>query len=90
MLLREHWLTLAVSLFLPALAWVAAQVELPALRRVALAVAGVVLARLLLNGYVLDYGFGRWPVVNGLIAAYALPAAAFALAAAMFRRRPMT
>ena len=87
MLLREQWLTLAVSLFLPALAWIAAQVDLPALRRVALAVAGIVLVRLLLNWYVLDYGFGPWPVVNGLIAAYALPAAAFALAAAMFRRQ---
>jgi uncharacterized membrane protein len=87
MLLRDHWLTLAVSLVLPALAWVAGQVELPGLRRVALAVAGVVLVRLLLNGYVLDYPFGSWPVINGLIAAYAVPAAAFALAAAMFRRQ---
>ena len=78
MLLRDHWLSLAVSLFLPALAWVAAQVDLPALRRVALAVASLVLVRLLLNGYVLDYGFGHWPVVNGLLAAYAVPAAAFA------------
>src|SRR5262249_8210962 len=41
----------------------------------------------LLNGYVLDYQFGSWPVLNGLIAAYAVPAAAFALAAAMFRRQ---
>jgi uncharacterized membrane protein len=87
MLLRDHWLTLAVSLFLPALAWVAAQVALPALRQVALAVAAVVLTRLLLNGYVLDYGFGHWPAANGLLAAYAVPAAAFALAAAMFRQQ---
>ena len=87
MLLRDHWLTLAVSLFLPALAWIAAQVDLPALRRVALAIAALVLVRLLLNWYVLDYGFGRWPVVNGLIVAYALPAVAFALAATMFRRQ---
>jgi uncharacterized membrane protein len=87
MLLRDHWLTLAVSLFLPALAWIAEQVDLPALRRVALAVAAVVLVRLLLNWYVLDYGFGRWPVVNGLLPAYLLPAVAFALAAAMFRRQ---
>lgn len=86
MLLREQWLTLAVSLFLPALAWVAAQVALPALRQVALAVAAFVLVRLLLNGYVLDYGFGHWPIVNGLLLAYALPAASFALAAEMFRR----
>ncbi|HET7879599.1 MAG TPA: DUF2339 domain-containing protein [Acetobacteraceae bacterium] len=87
MLLRDQWLTLTVSLLLPALAWIAAQVELPSLRRVALAVAGVVLVRLLLNGYVLDYAFGSWPVLNGLLAAYALPAAAFALAATMFRRQ---
>ncbi len=87
MLLREQWLTLAVSLVLPALAWVASRVEVPGLRRVALAVAGIVLVRLLLNGYVLDYAFGSWPVLNGLIPAYAVPAAAFALAAAMFRRQ---
>lgn len=87
MLLRDHWLTMAASLFLPALAWVAAQVTLPALRQVALAVAVVVLARLLLNSYVLQYDFGGAPIANGLIAAYAVPAAAFALAAAMFRRQ---
>jgi uncharacterized membrane protein len=86
MLLRDHWLTMAVALFLPALAWVAAQVALPALRQVALAVALFVLARLLLNSYVLEYDFGQVPIVNGLIPAYAVPAAAFALAAAMFRR----
>jgi hypothetical protein len=86
MLLREQWLTLAVSLILPALAWVANRVALSGLRRVALAVASIVLVRLLLNGYVLDYWFGQWPVVNGLITAYAVPAASFALAAAMFRR----
>jgi uncharacterized membrane protein len=87
MLLREQWLTLAVSLFLPALAWVAAKAELRALRQVALAVAAIVLVRLLLNGYVFDYDLGRWPILNGLLAAYAVPAAAFALAAAMFRRQ---
>ena len=86
MLLREQWLTIAVSLFLPALAWVAAKTDLPSLRRVGLAVAAFVVARLLLNWYVLDYGLGQWPVVNDLVAAYAVPAASFALAAAMFRR----
>lgn len=86
MFLREEWLTVAVSLFLPALAWITAQVELPALRRVALAVAAIVLVRLLLNWYVLDYGFGQWPVVNNLMLAYGVPGIAFALAAVMFRR----
>jgi uncharacterized membrane protein len=87
MMLREHWLTVALSLFLPMLAWVAAKVDLPPLRKVALAVAAVVLIRLLLNWYVVGYAFGGLPVTDGLLLAYGVPAAAFALAAAMFRRR---
>ncbi len=87
MLLHDHWLTLAVSLFLPALAWIEARADLPPLRLVAQAVAGVVLVRLMLNWYVLDYHFGITPVANGLIAAYAAPAVAFWFAAMLFRRR---
>ena len=88
MLLHDHWLTLAIALFLPALAWIEARADLPPLRKVALVVALVVMVRLLLNWYVLDYAFGTTPVANGLIPAYAAPAAAFAFAAWLFRRRP--
>jgi uncharacterized membrane protein len=87
MILHDQWLTLAVSLFLPALAWIEARADLPALRQVALAVAAVILVRLVLNWYVLEYAFGALTVFNGLIAAYAGPAAAFAFAAILFRRR---
>ena len=87
MLLHDYWLTLAIALFLPALAWIEARVDLPPLRQVALAVTALVLVRLLLNWYVPYYFFGETPVANGLIPAYAFPAAAFALAAFMFRRR---
>ena len=87
MLLADQWLTLAVALFLPPLAWVEARADLPPLRRVATAVALLVLVRLLLNGQVLDYPFGAAPVLNGLLLAYGVPAAAFALAAMWFRRR---
>ena len=87
MVLSDQWLTLAVALFLPPLAWVEARSGLTPLRRVALAVAGVVLARLLLNWNVVDYAVGATPVLNGLLPAYGVPAACFALAAAMFRRR---
>jgi uncharacterized membrane protein len=87
MLLRDEWLTLAIALYLPALAWIEARADLPPLRHVAQAVVALVLVRLLLNWYVFDYAFGGTPIVNGLIAAYAAPAAAFALAAAMFHRR---
>jgi uncharacterized membrane protein len=87
MLLQDYWLTLAVALFLPPLAWIAARADLPALRPVALAVAALVIVRLVLNWYVLDYAFGTTPVANGLVAGYAVPAALFALASVLFRRR---
>ncbi len=87
MVLHDHWLTLALAAFLPALAVIEARTDLAALRRVALGVAGLVLLRLIPNFNVLFYPFGTMPVLNGLIAAYALPAAAFAAAGVMFRRR---
>jgi uncharacterized membrane protein len=87
MLLHDYWLTLAIALLLPPLAWIEAKADLPGLRPVALAVAGVVIVRLVLNWYVLDYAFGTLPLINGLFAAYAVPAASFAFAAILFRRR---
>jgi uncharacterized membrane protein len=87
MLLHDYWLTLAVALLLPVLAWIEAQAELPALRPVALAVAALVIVRLTLNWYVLDYAFGTMPLANGLLAGYLAPAASFLLASALFRRR---
>jgi uncharacterized membrane protein len=87
MLLREHWLTLGLSLFLPALAWVEAQADLRPLRKVAIAVASVVLVRLLLNWHVLGYAFGGLLAEGGWLLAYGVPAAAFGLAAVMFARR---
>jgi uncharacterized membrane protein len=87
MVLHDHWLTLAVALFLPPLALIEARADLPPLRLVALAAAAVVLVRLLLNVWVLDYAFGTTPVANGLLAAYGVPAVAFFLAARLFRPR---
>ncbi len=87
MLLTDQWLSVAIALLLPALAWIESAADLPPLRQVALAVAAVVLTRLLLNWYVLDYAFGGLPVLNSLLAAYGAPAASFALSAAWFRRR---
>jgi len=84
--LSDAWLTLAVALLLPALAWIEGAAGVP-MRRVALAVSVVVLARLVLNPWVLSYDVGSLPVLNGLLLAYAVPAGCFALAAALFRRR---
>lgn len=86
MVLRDQWLTLAISLFVPPLAWLAGRAQLPALRPVAAAVGAVVLVRLLMNRFVAEYDFGTTPVLNGLLVAYALPAMAFAATAWLLRR----
>lgn len=87
MLLTGQWLTIALALLLPALAFIEARADLPALRQVALAVAVVALARLLLNGEVLDYATGQPPVLNSRALAYGVAAIAFAVTARMARRR---
>lgn len=83
---RAGWLTVALAVELPALAWIYRQLPLRALRHVALALAGVAIARLLLNPEVAAYELGTTPVLNPLLYTYGLPAVAFALAAWLFAR----
>ena len=85
--LEQAWLTVALAIQLPAIAWIAAQLELPAMRRVAFAIAAIVVVRLIVNHHVLDYPIGGIPGVNWLIYGYGGPAVAFFAAARMFRRR---
>ncbi|MBR0648064.1 DUF2339 domain-containing protein [Roseomonas terrae] len=87
MVLRDQWLTLTVALFLPPLAMIALRTGLDALRRVAVAVATLVLGRLALNGFVLGYDWGETPVLNGLLLAYGVPAGCFWWAARIFLRQ---
>ncbi len=84
MVLRDQWLTLAVALFLPPLAMIARRLGLDPLRRVAGAVAAVVLVRLVLNRFALGYDWGGMPLLNGLLLAYGVPAACFWWAARIF------
>jgi uncharacterized membrane protein len=83
MVLRDQWLTLAVAIFLPPLAMIARRFGLDPLRRVAGAVAAVVLVRLALNRFVLGYDWGPLPLLN-LLLAYGVPAACFWWAARLF------
>lgn len=87
MVLREGWLTVALSLQVAALAWIATSLDARGLRPVALAVASVVLVRLLLNHHLLAYPLGGVPLVNWITYGYGLPAAAFLFAAQKFRRQ---
>lgn len=71
--LRTGWLTVGLAGLAAGTAWIYGRIRLEALRYVAGIVAIVVLARLLLNPYVLDYAVGAWPIVNSLLYVYGLP-----------------
>ena len=86
MALKEAWLTVALALQLPALAWIGLRLRIDSLRPVALALSAIVLVRLGLNYEILDYPLGGVPGHNWLIYVYGLPAAAFLVAANWFRR----
>ena len=87
MTLEQAWLTVALSLQLPALAWLHGRLEARPLRWVAWAPAVVVLVRLVLNHNVLDYPLGTVPGVNWVLYGYGLPALSFWLAARIFLRK---
>ena len=86
MALQQAWLTVALSLLLPAIAWVSAALNLRSLRPAAFTVAAVVLVRLVLNYNVLDYPLGSVPGLNWILYGYGVPALAFWWAARRFRQ----
>jgi len=86
MLLREQWLSLALALLQPGLAWIAGRTGLLVLRKVAVALAAIVMLRLLFNPWVLGQVFGVVPLHGGVAASYLLSVLSFALAAWLFRR----
>ncbi len=85
--LSTAWLSVALALHLPAMGWVDSRVRAPILRRLALGVAAAVLARLVLNPYVLDYPLAATPIFNWLLYGYGVPALAFIVATRQFGSR---
>jgi uncharacterized membrane protein len=85
--LENAWLTVALALHLPALAWVEGRLQLPVLRHVAVGIATAVLVRLILNPEVLRYALSDTPIFNWLLYGYGVPAAAFILATRQFGSR---
>jgi len=84
---REAWLTVALALQLPALAWLEKSLDLKELRKLALVVASVILVRLALNPYVLSYETNHALGTQWILYGYGIPALAFFAAAWMFRQR---
>ncbi len=79
-LMEKGWLTIALSLTTPALAWISLKRPVPALRVIAAGMAGIVAVRLFLDPRIVGENLGSTPIFNWLLYGYGVPAAAFALA----------
>ena len=84
--LEKGWLTIALALMVPGIAWVAGQRAWPALRWLAAAVTVGVLGRIVWDPRIVGDAIGTTPVFNWLLYGYGVPAASFWLAGHMLRR----
>ena len=85
--LERGWLTVALALMVPGIAWVADKRPLPALRVLAAAIGVLVLARIGWEPRIVGDGVGTRPIFNWLLYGYGIPAAAFWLGGYLLRRR---
>jgi uncharacterized membrane protein len=87
MALEKGWLTAALALMVPGIAWIAGKRPLPALRWLAAVVTALVLARIAYEPRIVGADVGTTPIFNWLLYGYGIPAAAFWLAGRLLRGR---
>jgi uncharacterized membrane protein len=85
MSVREAWLTVALSIQLPALASINARIRTRSLQVIGGIVACIVLTRLVFNYNILNYPLGSSFAANWVIYGYGIPALSFLWAAHRFR-----
>ena len=85
MSLEHAWLTVALSLQIPALAAIHDRLPLAGLRHVSWIIAGAVLSRLVLNYQVFDYSVGLLPGFGWTVYGYGIPCVGFWYAARRYR-----
>jgi uncharacterized membrane protein len=84
--LERAWIGVAWAIEIPALAWIASRLRVPALEHLARALAVLVAGRLLLNPAIVDYPIGDGFPFNWLLYGYGVPIVALLVAARLFRR----
>ncbi|HEY4404565.1 MAG TPA: DUF2339 domain-containing protein [Xanthobacteraceae bacterium] len=87
MALDKGWLTVALALMVPGIAWIALKRPLPALRSLAALIAALVLARIAHEPRIVGADVGTVPIFNWLLYGYGIPAAAFWLGGHWLRQR---
>ena len=85
--LEKGWLTVALALMVPGIAWIAEKRPWPALRWLAAAVTIAVLGRVWWDPRIVGGELGTTPIFNWLLYGYGVPALAFWFAGRMLRRQ---
>jgi uncharacterized membrane protein len=85
--LERGWLTVALALMVPGIAFVADKRPLPMLRQLCIVLVGLVIARILWDPRIVGDDVGTTPILNWLLWGYGVPALAFWTGAMILRRR---
>src|SRR5262249_16101130 len=85
--LEKGWLTVALALIVPGIAWVEQQRPVAFLRWIAAAVVALVFARIAWEPRIVGSDVGTTPIVNWLLWGYGVPALSFWVAGWMMRKR---
>lgn len=85
--LDRGWLTVALALMVPGVAWISDKRPLPMLRQLCIVLIGLVIARILWDPRIVGEDVGTTPIINWLLWGYGVPALAFWTGAMILRRR---
>ena len=85
--LEKGWLTVALALMVPGIAWIASQRPLPMLRWLAAVIVAVVMARIGWEPRIVGTNVGTTPIFNWLLYGYGVPALAFWVGGYLLRQR---
>ncbi|MFN3349502.1 DUF2339 domain-containing protein [Pseudorhodoplanes sp.] len=85
--LERGWLTIALALMVPGIAYVADKRPLPLLRQICIVLVLLVLVRLLWDPRIVGDDVGKTPIFNWLLFGYGVPALAFWIGGRILRRR---
>jgi uncharacterized membrane protein len=85
--MEKGWLTVALALMAPGIAWVERKRPLPALRWTAAAVIALVVMRIGWEPRIVGSDVGTTPIFNWLLWGYGVPAASFWAAGYLLRKR---
>jgi uncharacterized membrane protein len=86
MSLEKGWLTVALALMVPGIAWIANERPVPILRALAAAATVVVVARIGWEPRIVGSDVGTTPIFNWLLYGYGIPAVSFWVAGHLLRK----